>query len=79
MCTHNDQVIARYSGQPATCATNALPILRWRMPLLRVIGDGRLISANVEGVGANILPRFPYQTNIEWMTTTPPDWPERTH
>ena len=49
-----------------------------RMPLLRVVGDGRLIGATPEGAGAHILPRFPYQTNIERMTATPPDWPERT-
>ena len=49
-----------------------------RMPLLRVVGDGRLIGAKPESVGAHRLPRFPYHTNIERMAATPPDWPEGT-
>src|SRR5438477_10105375 len=36
-----------------------------RMPLLRVVGDGRLIAAKLEGAKANRLPRFPYRENVE--------------
>src|SRR2546430_5884265 len=47
-----------------------------RMPLLNVVGEGRLIAARLEGAKAQRLPRFPYQGNIERMAIA--DWPERT-
>ena len=36
-----------------------------RMPLLKVVGEGRLIAARLEGAKAHLLPRFPYADNIE--------------
>jgi uncharacterized protein len=47
-----------------------------RMPLLNVIGERRLIAANLAGAKAHRLPRFPYLANVEKMAI--PDWPERT-
>jgi uncharacterized protein len=47
-----------------------------RMPLLNVVGDGRLIAANLEGAKAHRLPRFPYLANVEKMAAA--DWPART-
>jgi uncharacterized protein len=47
-----------------------------RMPLLNVVGEGRLIAANLDGARAQRLPRFPYRANIERMAAQ--DWPERT-
>src|SRR5262245_42783390 len=47
-----------------------------RMPLLNVVGERRLIAANLEGARASRLPQFPYLANIEKMAS--PDWPERT-
>jgi predicted YcjX-like family ATPase len=47
-----------------------------RMPLLNVIGEHRLIAANLEGAKAHKLPRFPYLANVAKMAV--PDWPERT-
>ena len=38
-----------------------------RMPLLGVVGERRLIAANLEGAKAHRLPRFPYLDNIEKM------------
>src|SRR5215475_13143442 len=64
-----------------------------RMPLLQVVGDGRLLAAKLAGgksgdksgdrlpdSGAlpGALPRFPYRRNIERMAATPADWPKRT-
>jgi predicted YcjX-like family ATPase len=49
-----------------------------RMPLLRVVGEGRLIAARLDGAKAGLLPRFPYLSNIERMAGTPADWPSRT-
>src|SRR6059058_1134281 len=49
-----------------------------RMPLLGVVGERRLLSANLEAGNAQRLPRFPYFENIEKMAGTAPDWPERT-
>ena len=49
-----------------------------RMPLLKVVGDGRLRSARLEDGKADVLPRFPYRDNIEIMAETPSRWPERT-
>jgi uncharacterized protein len=47
-----------------------------RMPLLNVVGEGRLIAARLEAAKAKRLPQFPYQSNIEKMAVA--DWPERT-
>src|SRR5882724_2150873 len=49
-----------------------------RMPLLRVISEGRLIAARLDGAKGRILPRFPYFDNIEVMADGLPDWPART-
>src|SRR5205814_138513 len=49
-----------------------------RMPLLRVVGDGRLVAAKLEGGKAQRLPRFPYSANIEAMAAGMPDWPKPT-
>jgi predicted YcjX-like family ATPase len=49
-----------------------------RMPLLRVVGEGRLIAAQVTDAATGGLPRFPYERNIERMAATPADWPART-
>jgi predicted YcjX-like family ATPase len=49
-----------------------------RMPLLKAVGEGRLIAARLEGARAHLLPRFPYQDNIETMAATPSAWPEPT-
>jgi predicted YcjX-like family ATPase len=49
-----------------------------RMPLLNVVGERRLIAANLEGAKAYRLPRFPYAGNIDKLTGNVPDWPERT-
>ena len=49
-----------------------------RMPLLAVIGERRLIAANLESAKAHRLPRFPYFSNIEKMAGSVPDWPTRT-
>jgi predicted YcjX-like family ATPase len=46
------------------------------MPLLNVVGEGRLVSASLDGARARRLPRFPYLTNIERMSLQ--DWPGRT-
>jgi predicted YcjX-like family ATPase len=50
----------------------------YRMPLLRVVGEGRLIAARLAQGGAGPLPRFPYQGNVERMAANPADWPART-
>ena len=47
-----------------------------RMPLLNVVGERRLIAANLEAAPGHRLPRFPYLGNIERMAV--PEWPERT-
>ena len=49
-----------------------------RMPLLKVVGDRRLIAARLAGSKTNRLPRFPYERNIEHMAADPADWPART-
>ncbi len=49
-----------------------------RMPLLGVVGEGRLVAARLEGARAHRLPRFRYLDNIETMAASAPDWPERT-
>ena len=50
----------------------------YRMPLLRVVGEGRLVAARLAQTSAGPLPRFPYQGNVERMAATPADWPART-
>ena len=53
-----------------------------RMPLLKVVGDGRLVAARLAarlpGGTTSRLPRFPYEQNIEHMAETPANWPART-
>jgi predicted YcjX-like family ATPase len=49
-----------------------------RMPLLKVVGDGRLVAAKLAGGKTSRLPRFPYERNIEHMAASPADWPART-
>ena len=49
-----------------------------RMPLLRVVGDGRLVAASLAGSKNYRLPRFPYEKNIEHMAASPANWPART-
>ncbi|HET9717387.1 MAG TPA: YcjX family protein [Pseudolabrys sp.] len=49
-----------------------------RMPLLKVVGDGRLLAARIASGKSTRLPRFPYERNIEQMAASPADWPART-
>ena len=49
-----------------------------RMPLLKVAGEGRLRAARLQSVKADLLPRFPYATNIAQMADLPARWPDRT-
>lgn len=49
-----------------------------RMPLLKVVGEGRLVAARLADGGTGGLPRFPYERNIERMAASPADWPPRT-
>jgi predicted YcjX-like family ATPase len=49
-----------------------------RMPLLGVVGDGRLRGARVEPAGASRLPRFRYEENVEAMAAGAAVWPDRT-
>ncbi|MGH6770215.1 MAG: YcjX family protein [Xanthobacteraceae bacterium] len=48
-----------------------------RMPLLEVVGSGRLVGGRLDGAKAQRLPRFRYLDNIE-MLADGADWPERT-
>ncbi|HEY2135318.1 MAG TPA: YcjX family protein, partial [Xanthobacteraceae bacterium] len=41
-----------------------------RMPLLRVVGEGRLIAARLDDSKSGRLPAFPYRRNIERMAGT---------
>jgi predicted YcjX-like family ATPase len=50
----------------------------YRMPLLGVVGQRRLLSSSLESESAHRLPRFPYLRNIEKMARQFPDWPART-
>jgi uncharacterized protein len=50
----------------------------YRMPFLKVVGDGRLAAARVVGDKTDGLPRFPYRRNIERMAASPANWPART-
>ena len=49
----------------------------YRMPFLKVAGDGRLAGARLAGDKTDGLPRFPYRRNIESMAASPPNWPAR--
>ncbi len=49
-----------------------------RMPLLKVVADGRLRAATLQKVKADLLPRFPYHANIAQMAAAPACWPDRT-
>ncbi|MCK6452467.1 MAG: YcjX family protein [Alphaproteobacteria bacterium] len=49
-----------------------------RMPLLKVVGEARLVAARLAGGKPGRLPRFPYERNIERMAASPADWPDRT-
>ena len=49
-----------------------------RMPLLSVVGNGRLLGARLESAGAGRLPRFRYQENIEAMAAGAPSGPRGT-
>ena len=49
-----------------------------RMPLLKVVGDGRLVAARLASGRTDRLPRFPYERNIERMAASPADWPAGT-
>lgn len=49
-----------------------------RMPLLKVVGEGRLLAARLEGAKAQTLPRFSYAANIEQMAKLPAAWPQPT-
>lgn len=48
-----------------------------RMPLLRAVGEGRLVAAKL-AASKTVLPRFPYERNVERMAASPADWPART-
>src|SRR5262249_40502693 len=50
----------------------------YRMPFLKVVGDGRLAAARVVGDKTDGLPRFPYRRNIDRMAASPANWPART-
>src|SRR5262249_52355069 len=49
----------------------------YRMPLLRVVGEGRLIAARLAQAAAGPLPRFPHQGHVERMAAPPADGPAR--
>lgn len=49
-----------------------------RMPLLSVVGNGRLLGARIATTPAATLPRFRYQENVETMAAGSPIWPDRT-
>jgi predicted YcjX-like family ATPase len=49
-----------------------------RLPLLNVVGEGRLIAARLETSRPDRLPRFRYLDNIDAMAGASPDWPPRT-
>jgi predicted YcjX-like family ATPase len=49
-----------------------------RMPLLKVVGEGRLLAARLAAAKAETLPRFPYRSNIDRLADNAADWPERT-
>jgi predicted YcjX-like family ATPase len=48
------------------------------MPLLKVVGERRLIGARIQAAEAGALPRFAYAGNIETMASQPWNWPART-
>ena len=48
-----------------------------RMPLLKVVGENRLIAARLPSARRAALPRFPYEHNVAQMADAA-DWPART-
>jgi len=50
----------------------------FRLALLKAVGEGRLLSARLDGGAAPGLPRFPYGRNIERMAESPVEWPPPT-
>ena len=50
----------------------------YRMPFLKVVGDGRLVAARLASDKTSGLSRFPYKRNIEQMAASPANWPART-
>ena len=50
-----------------------------RMPLLKVVGERRLVAARLASGKADCLPRFPYERNVERMAASPADWPAGTN
>jgi predicted YcjX-like family ATPase len=49
-----------------------------RMPLLKVVGEGRLVAARLAAAAPKKRKRFPYEANIEQMASSAPNWPVRT-
>src|SRR5262245_58966589 len=50
----------------------------YRMPFLKVVGEGRLAAARLAVAKSDELPRFPYRRNIARMAASPANWPART-
>src|SRR5215510_2470036 len=50
----------------------------YRMPFLKVVGEGRLAAARLAVARSDGLPRFPYRRNIARMAASPANWPART-
>jgi hypothetical protein len=50
----------------------------YRMPFLKVVGEGRLAAARLAVAKTDGLPRFPYRRNIASMAASPANWPART-
>ena len=49
-----------------------------RMPLLKMVGEGRLVASLLGAGNRNHLLRFPYEANLARMAASPADWPPRT-
>ncbi|HET9686008.1 MAG TPA: YcjX family protein, partial [Pseudolabrys sp.] len=50
----------------------------YRMPFLKVVGEGRLAAARLAVARSDGLPRFAYRRNIARMAASPASWPART-
>jgi uncharacterized protein len=50
----------------------------YRMPFLKVVGEGRLAAARLAVAKTDGLLRFPYRRNIARMAASPANWPART-
>jgi uncharacterized protein len=50
----------------------------YRMPFLKVVGEGRLAAARLAVAKSDGLARFPYRRNIARMAASPANWPART-